>query len=85
MNISKTGGKTPLEAWRLYAFMGVISFVFSIFILRLFYLQVLEHDNWSRRQKKTAPSRLACRRSAGSSTIAMASSWRVMWLHTTSW
>lgn len=52
MNIAKTGGKTPLEAWRLYAFLGVIGFVFLVFVLRLFYLQVLEHDNWLRQAEE---------------------------------
>ncbi len=48
MNVVKPGGRTPLDVWRLYIFMGAIGFVFLVFILRLFYLQVLEHKNWLR-------------------------------------
>ncbi|HEY4718847.1 MAG TPA: hypothetical protein VIH14_07525, partial [Anaerolineales bacterium] len=40
--------RPALEAWRLYAFIGVIAFALFIFIARLFYLQVLEHENWLR-------------------------------------
>ena len=40
--------KPALETWRLYAFIGVIAFALFIFIARLFYLQVLEHENWLR-------------------------------------
>lgn len=59
MNIAKTGGKTPLEAWRLYAFMGVIGFVFFVFVLRLFYLQVLEHDNWLRQAEENRTEQIS--------------------------
>lgn len=45
-SITKPTTKSTLEAWRLYAFMGVVAFVFLIFTLRLVYLQVLEHANW---------------------------------------
>ncbi|MCL4257850.1 MAG: penicillin-binding protein 2 [Anaerolineales bacterium] len=37
---------TSLEQWRLLTFFGFVGLIFFIFILRLFYLQVLEHENW---------------------------------------
>ena len=47
-SLSETSSKPTLEPWRLYAFLGAIGFAFLIFITRLIYLQVLEHDNWLR-------------------------------------
>ncbi len=47
-NLSETTSKPSLESWRLYAFLGAIGLAFLIFITRLIYLQVLEHDNWLR-------------------------------------
>jgi penicillin-binding protein 2 len=47
-SLSETTSKPSLEPWRLYAFLGAIGFAFLIFITRLIYLQVLEHDNWLR-------------------------------------
>lgn len=47
-SITKTNGTSTLEAWRIYVFIGAISLVFLVFGARLFYLQVLEHDNWLR-------------------------------------
>jgi penicillin-binding protein 2 len=62
--IAKPTNKPTLEVWRLYAFIGTIGAVFLIFILRLFYLQVLEHANWLRQAEENrtetislAPSR----------------------------
>jgi penicillin-binding protein 2 len=45
-SLSETSSKPTLESWRLYAFLGTIGVVFLVFITRLLYLQVLEHDNW---------------------------------------
>ena len=47
-SLSETSGKPTLESWRLYAFLGAIGLAFLIFITRLIYLQILEHDNWLR-------------------------------------
>ncbi len=46
MSYPKSAPNTSLENWRLMAFFGFVALVFAIFGLRLFYLQVLEHDNW---------------------------------------
>ncbi|MEX2143057.1 MAG: penicillin-binding protein 2 [Anaerolineales bacterium] len=46
--IAEKSTKPTLEAWRLYAFLAAIGFALLIFIARLFYLQVLEHENWLR-------------------------------------
>ncbi|HRN50479.1 MAG TPA: penicillin-binding protein 2 [Anaerolineales bacterium] len=46
MSYPKSAPNTSLENWRLMAFFGFVTLVFAIFGLRLFYLQVLEHDNW---------------------------------------
>lgn len=48
MSQPRPNTKFSLEQWRLYAFIGFVGFVFFVFALRLFYLQVLEHDNWLR-------------------------------------
>jgi penicillin-binding protein 2 len=58
-SITNTGGKPTLENWRLLAFMGAIAFVFLIFGLRLFYLQVLEHDNWLRQANENRSETLS--------------------------
>lgn len=52
MNLAKQNNKVSLEQWRLYTFMAVIGFIFFVFMLRLFYLQVLEHDNWLRQAEE---------------------------------
>jgi penicillin-binding protein 2 len=48
MNIGngKVQSKLTLEPWRLHTFLGIIGLVFIVFSARLFYLQVLEHQNW---------------------------------------
>ncbi|MCW5838440.1 MAG: penicillin-binding protein 2 [Anaerolineales bacterium] len=46
LNNNPTKSGTALEQWRLYAFLGFVGLIFLIFALRLFYLQVLEHENW---------------------------------------
>ncbi|MEX1247713.1 MAG: penicillin-binding protein 2 [Anaerolineales bacterium] len=48
INTPKPTGKSALESWRLFGFLAAIGFVFLVFSLRLFYLQVLEHENWLR-------------------------------------
>jgi penicillin-binding protein 2 len=35
-----------LEAWRIWAFLGVIALIFAVFIGRMFFLQVIDHENW---------------------------------------
>jgi penicillin-binding protein 2 len=62
--IVKPTNKPTLEPWRLYTFIGAIGAVFLIFVLRLFYLQILEHANWLRQAEENrtetislAPSR----------------------------
>ncbi len=50
--ITQTSNKIPLDAWRLFAFIGVIAAVFVLFTARLFYLQILEHDNWLRQAEE---------------------------------
>lgn len=46
--ITEKSSRPALEGWRLYSFLAVIGFAFFIFIFRLIYLQLLEHDNWLR-------------------------------------
>jgi len=36
-----------IENWRILVFLGVLAFVFSIFTIRLFYLQVIQAESWS--------------------------------------
>ena len=59
--LTHTSGKLPLESWRLYTFLGVIGAVFLLFSVRLFYLQILEHENWLRQaeENRTEPLSLA--------------------------
>ncbi|MDH3943611.1 MAG: hypothetical protein OEV06_05925, partial [Anaerolineae bacterium] len=46
----RTKGLEPLrnsvEPWRGFAFIGLVAFIFLIFVSRLFALQVLEQDEW---------------------------------------
>lgn len=57
--ITQTSGKIPLEAWRLFAFLGIIAGVFLLFVTRLFYLQILEHDNWLRQAEENRTEQLS--------------------------
>jgi penicillin-binding protein 2 len=36
-----------IENWRILVFLGALGFVFSIFTIRLFYLQVIQSDSWT--------------------------------------
>jgi len=59
MSLTHTSNKIPLEAWRLYTFLGAIGFVFLVFALRLFYLQILEHENWLRQAEENRTEQIS--------------------------
>jgi penicillin-binding protein 2 len=46
--IAEKSSKPALESWRLFAFVIAFGLAMLVFIARLVYLQVLEHDNWLR-------------------------------------
>jgi len=64
-SIAKPNTKPILELWRLYAFVGVIGFIFIVFALRLFYLQILEHANWLRQAEQNRTEQISLAPSRG--------------------
>src|SRR3990172_204036 len=64
-SIAKPNTKPIVELWRLYAFVGVIGFIFIVFALRLFYLQILEHANWLRQAEQNRTEQISLAPSRG--------------------
>jgi penicillin-binding protein 2 len=64
-SIAKPVSKPTLDNWRLFAFIGIIGFIFLVFTLRLFYLQVLEHDNWLRQAEENRTEQISLAPSRG--------------------
>ena len=64
-SIAKPTNRPTLESWRLYAFIGAIGFMFLVFALRLFYLQVLEHNNWLRQAEENRTEQISLAPSRG--------------------
>lgn len=46
MSLSNQGSQGPLEGWRMTIFLSIIGFVFAIFAIRLFNLQVFQYGNF---------------------------------------
>lgn len=44
---NQAGNQGPVEAWRVNSFLIVLGIVFLAFIIRLFSLQILQHDDWA--------------------------------------
>ena len=64
-SIAKPTTKPTLETWRLYAFIGAIGLMFLVFALRLFYLQILEHNNWLRQAEENRTEQISLAPSRG--------------------
>lgn len=64
-SIAKPTTKPTLESWRLYAFIGAIGLTFLVFALRLFYLQILEHNNWLRQAEENRTEEISLAPSRG--------------------
>lgn len=65
MNFRKLSESPHIENWRLITFIAVIGMVFFIMILRLFILQVVQHEKWVNQAEENRTDQISIRTHRG--------------------